>query len=125
MTPHLPVEDPSQGTSLLDMAVGQVRQSLLLRVLLTATAIDSLGIIVLAFAHRIHFSLAGAMILFTCLAWFFAVGMPLMNREIRFQLEGRRAGYLTELLEMFFRVVLAATTLLFTAMVVYAAVGSI
>ena len=30
MNPHLPVEDPSQGTSLLDLAVGQVRQSLLL-----------------------------------------------------------------------------------------------
>ena len=124
MSPHPPVEDPSKGASLLDQVGVQIRSSLLLRVLLVVTLGNCGAAVLLALTGHLGSRLAGTVLLLMGLSWFFAVGLPLMNREVRFHMSGMRGGYWTELLEIFFRVVLAALTFLCTAMLIYAALGT-
>ncbi|MEE8107048.1 MAG: hypothetical protein V3T86_16050 [Planctomycetota bacterium] len=124
MSPHLPVEDPSHGASLLDQLGVQIRSSLLLRVLLVVTLGNCGAAVLLALTGHLGARLAGTVLLLMGLSWFFAVGLPLMNREVRFHMSGTRGGYWTELVEMFFRVILAASTFLCTAMLIYAALGT-
>ena len=124
MSPQGPVEDPSQRASLLDQVAIQIRISLLLRVLLVVTLGNCGGAVVLALTGHLSSRLAGTVLLLMGLSWFFAVGLPLMNREVRFHLSGTRGGYWTDLFEIFFRVILAATTFLCTVMLIYAALGT-
>ena len=121
MSPHMPVEDPSRGSSLLDQTAVHVRSSLLLRVLLAVTLVNTAATLVLAVLHRINIHLTATVILLSTLAWFFAVGLPVMNREVRLRVSGSKRSYVSDLIEMFYRVVLGALTLLWTAMLVYAA----
>ena len=121
MSPHLPVEDPSGGSSLLDQTAVHVRSSLLLRVLLGVTLVNTVATLVLAVLHRINIQLTATVILLSILAWFFAVGLPVMNQELRLRVSGSKGGYVSDLFEMFYRVVLGALTLLWTALLVYAA----
>ena len=122
MTPHLPVEEPSDRGSLADQTVAYVRSNLLLRIALRVTAIDYLAAIALVLTGKMAGELAGLLALFSILSWFFAVCLPVMNRELRVQLGGTRFFYWSEVLEMFFRVLLFVVTGFYTALLAYAAV---
>lgn len=122
MTPHIPVEGPSDRGSLVDQTVAYVRGNLLLRVALLVTAIDYVAAAVLVLTGKMGGELAGMLALFSILSWFFAVCLPVMNRELRVQLGGTRFSYWSEVLEMFFRVLLFVVTGFHTALLAYAAV---
>jgi lysylphosphatidylglycerol synthetase-like protein (DUF2156 family) len=123
MTPHIPVEDPSQG-GLIDRSVAYVQSNPILRVALIATVIDHIAAIVLVLTRRLAIELAGVLVLFSVLSWFFAVCMPVMQRTIRHELGARQASYLDELVAMFARFFLFLVTFFYTAGLVWAAVGS-
>jgi len=117
MNPHLPIEDPSERDSLVEQTTGYVRQSKLLRVLLVLTLADYAMAVLAVFLGRLGLEMAGFLVLLSMLAWFFAVGMPVMNREIDLR-AGIRNRYWREVAEMFCRVVLCAFTAIFTALLV-------
>ena len=58
--------------------------------------------------------------LLSVLTWFFAVVLPMMNREVRVSVGADDSTYWGELVEMFGRVVLVAQTGLYSALLVYA-----
>jgi hypothetical protein len=119
---HLPVED-DRG-SLADQSLGYVRSSAVLRIALLATAVDHLVALALVVLGRVSADAAGIFALFSVLAWFFAVCLPIMNRRVRARLGAPETGYWGEVVEMFGRVVLCVQTGLYTGMVIYgAAVG--
>ncbi len=120
MSFYAPTEDPSESGSLLDRTFEQVRQNPFLRVLLVLTLIDDAAAILLAFLmpDAMQPVIAGFMILMSTLAWVFAVGLPAMNRELRSQVQAVRWAYLSALVEMFGRVILAAAVFIFTAALV-------
>jgi hypothetical protein len=118
---HLPVEDPYDQGSLAERSREYVRASPALRIALIATAIDHVAAIALVAIKRVSLEIAGAFALFSVLAWFFAVCMPVMNRTVRAHLGATEAGYWNEVLEMFFRVLLCTETALYTAAVIYGA----
>jgi len=124
VSPQGPVKDPSQDAPLLEQVATQIRRSLLLRVLLVVTLGNCGGAVLLSLTGHLSSRLAGTVLLLMGLSWFFAVGLPLMNREVRFRMSGTRGGYWTDLIEIFFRVILAASTFLCTAMLIYAALGT-
>lgn len=125
MSPQIPVEDPSRRDSLVDRTATYVRGNVLLRVLLIATAIDHIAAIVLVIAGRLAAGWAGFLVLMSVFAWFFAVPLPVMNRAVQADagLEGG-STYMTELVEMFGRVVLCGLTGAYTYILVVAAVSS-
>ena len=120
MSLYAPIEDPSESGSLLDRTLEQVRQNLVLRVLLVLTLVDDAAAILLAFLMpgAMQPAIAGFMILMSTLAWVFAIGLPAMNRELRTHAKTVRWAYLSALVEMFGRVVLAAVVFIFTAALV-------
>ncbi len=120
MSLYAPIEDPSESGSLLDRTFEQVRRNTFLRVLLVLTLIDDAAAILLAFLapDAMQPVIAGFMILMSTLAWVFAVGLPAMNRELRSHARTVRWAYLSALVEMFGRVVLAAVVFIFTAALV-------
>lgn len=122
MTPHIPVEGPSDRGSLVDQTVAYVRGNLLLRVAMLVTAIDYLAAIVLVLSGKMAGELAGLLALFSILSWFFAVCLPVMNRELRVRMGGARFFYWSEVVEMFFRVLLFVVTGFYTAVLAYATV---
>jgi len=122
MTPQIPVEGPSDRGSLAEQTVAYVRGNLMLRIAMIVTAIDYLAAIALVLTGKMAGELAGLLALFSILSWFFAVFLPVMNRELRVQLGGARFFYWSEVVEMFFRVVLFVVTVLYTALLAYAAV---
>jgi hypothetical protein len=122
MTPHIPAEGPSDRGSLVDQTVAYVRSNLLLRIAMIVTAIDYLAAIVLVLLGKMDGEMAGLLALFSILSWFFAVCLPVMNRELRVQMGGARSFYWSEVVEMFFRVVLFVVTGFYTALLAYAAV---
>jgi hypothetical protein len=122
MTPHLPVEGPSDDGSLVDQTVAYVRGNPLLRIAMIVTAIDYLAAIVLVLTGKMTGEMAGLLALFSILSWFFAVCLPVMHRELRVQLGGARSFYWSEVVEMCFRVLLIVVTALYTAVLAYAAV---
>ncbi len=120
MSLYAPIEDPSESGSLLDRTFEQVRRNTFLRVLLVLTLIDDAAAILLAFLapDAMQPAIAGLMILMSTLAWVFAVGLPAMNRELRSHARTVRWAYMSVLVEMFGRVVLAAVVFIFTAALV-------
>ncbi len=118
---HLPVEDPYDRGSLADRSRQYVRASPALRIALLLTAIDHIAAIVLVLAGRVAPEVAGVFALFSVLAWFFAVCMPVMTRTVRGRLGATETGYWGEVVEMSGRVVLCFLTVLYTAAVVYVA----
>jgi len=126
MAPHLPVEDPYDGGSLVDRSLSYVRASPALRIALWVTAIDHVAAILLVLLGRIHHAeAAGVFALFSVLAWFFAVCMPVMNRTLRVKIGAPETGYWSEVVEMFGRVVLCFQTVLYTGIMAYAAAGGL
>ena len=65
--------------------------------------------------------MGGLVALLSVLSWFFAVCMPVMNRELRARMGVRVTGYWSELFEMFWRVLLCAATGFFTLVLLQAA----
>jgi hypothetical protein len=118
---HLPVEDPYDRGSLVDRSRHYVRASPALRIALLATAVDHAAAILLVAIGRVAPEVAGVFALFSVLAWFFAVCMPVMTRTVRARLGAPEAGYWGEVVEMFGRVVLCVITALYTAVMVYGA----
>ncbi|MCK6458357.1 MAG: hypothetical protein L6Q95_00505 [Planctomycetes bacterium] len=124
MAPHLPVEDPYDGGSLMDRSLSYVRSSKALRIALWVTAIDHAAVLALVIAGRIERpEAAGVFALFSVLAWFFAVCMPVMNRTLRARFGEPETGYWSELVEMFGCVVLCVQTAFYTGIVAWAAAG--
>jgi hypothetical protein len=122
MAPHLPVEDPYDGGSLMDRSLTYVRSSPALRISLWVTAIDHLAALALVVVGRVQRAeTAGVFALFSVLAWFFAVFLPVMNRTLRGRLGAPETGYWSEVVEMFGCVVLCVQTALYTGVVAYAA----
>ncbi len=119
--PHLPVEDPYDRGSLADRSRDYVRASLALRIALLLTAADHLAAIALVIGGRVPPEAAGIFALFSVLAWFFAVCVPVMNRTVRSRLGAPETGYWGEVVEMFGRVVICLGTALYTAFVVWGA----
>ncbi|HEX5138551.1 MAG TPA: hypothetical protein VFY93_16380 [Planctomycetota bacterium] len=109
----------------MDRSLSYVRSSPALRIALWVTALDHVAVIALVVGRRIeHPETAGVFALFSVLAWFFAVCMPVMNRTLRARLGAPETGYWSEVVEMFGCVVLCVQTALYTGVVAYAtAVG--
>jgi len=113
--PHFPIEDPSDRRSLVEQSAEYVRSHVLLRITLVVTALDHLAAIALVLFGLLAGPLAGVLAFMSVLSWFFAVCMPVMNREVRAHLGARRSHYWSELTAMFARVLLVAVTLVYTA----------
>ena len=124
MLPHIPVEDPSDRGSLTDRSFAYVQSNPVLRLALVATVIDHLAAIVLVLARRLAVEWAGVLVLFNVLSWFFAVCVPVMNRSVRVRMGVDGSSALGALVEMFGRFFLFLVTVLYTAALVFAAVGS-
>ena len=120
---HLPVEDPYDRGSLVDRSRQYVRASPALRIAFLVTAADHIAAVILVAAGRASPEVAGVFALFSVLAWFFAVCMPVMKRIVRVRLGGSETGYWGEVVEMFGVVVLCVQTVLYTAAVVYGVAG--
>jgi hypothetical protein len=120
--PHLPLEDPSDRSSLVEQTITYVRSSPLLRAAFVVTVVDHVGAIALVALGLLHGEWAGFLALLSVLSWFFAVCMPVMNREVRARLGGERSTYWGEVFEMFFRVALCAITVLYTAFLIGSAI---
>jgi len=118
---QLPAEDPYDRGSLADRSFQYVRSNPALRIALVVTALDHFGAIALVLLDRIPADTAGLLALFSVLAWFFAVCMPLMNRAVRGHLGAPESHYWGEVVEMFGRVVVCVQAVLYTtALVLYA-----
>jgi len=122
MTPQIPIEDPSDRGSLADRTVAYVRSRRILRVMLVATVLDHVIAILLVVAGRLTGEMAGLLALLSVLSWFFAVCLPVMNRELRIRLSGREYSYWGEVAEMFSVVALTAVVVLYTATLIGAMV---
>ncbi len=79
--PPLPVENPSDRGSLVDLTVAYVRANILLRVAIVITAVDHVVAILLVLTGRMAGEFAGLLALLSVLSWFFAVCLPVNNRE--------------------------------------------
>jgi hypothetical protein len=121
---QLPVEDPYDRDSLVDRSLHYVRSSIALRIALMTTVFDHAAALALVLVKRVPAGVAGVFALFSVLAWFFAVCLPVMNRAVRVRFGAPETGYWGEVVEIFGQVVLCVQSVLYTAMVVYgAAVG--
>jgi len=115
MAPHLPVEDRSERGSLVDRTVEYVRGSLVLRINLIATVAAHFAAVLLVVTDRMRGDVAGMLALLSVMSWFFAVCLPMMNREVRVRMGGSAISYWGEVVEMFGVVALCASTALYTA----------
>jgi hypothetical protein len=122
---QLPAEDPYDRDSLAERSIHYVRSSVALRIALLATAFDHAAAIALVLMGRVPAGVAGVFALFSVLAWFFAVCLPVMNRTVRVRLGVPETGYWGEVVEIFGQVVLCVQSVLYTAMVVYGAAAGI
>lgn len=109
----------------MDRSFAYVRSNPVLRVALVATVVDHLAAIVMVLTRHLSAEWGGALGLFSVMAWFFAVCLPLMNRSVRMHLGGKGVGYWEEVVEMFGRFFLCLVTVLYTATLVFAAVGAL
>ena len=100
-----------------------VRRNPLLRALLLLTFLDYVGSATLAFLGLLNWQMAGFLVLLSLLTWFFAVAMPMLNRSVRENLGADPRSYWGGVVEKFARVVLCAQTGLYTALLVYIALG--
>lgn len=109
--------------SLVDRTTEYVRGHPLLRVLFGLTLANYAATALLAAGARLNWQFAGYLVLLSVLTWFFAVGIPMMNRANRESLGADPIGYWGGIVEVFARVVLCAQTGLYSALLVYAAFG--
>lgn len=115
MAPYLPVEDRSESGSFVDRTVAYVRGSLVLRINLVATVAAHIAALLLVATDRMRGDVAGLLALLSLLTWFFAVCLPMMNREVRVRMGGSALSYWGEVVEMFGVVALCASTALYAA----------
>lgn len=120
MPPHLRVEEPAPRGSVVDRSTSYVWGHPALRGALIVTFVDHAGAILMTIMGLISAAMAGLLALFSVLTWFFAVLLPMMNREVRAKVGADSSSYWGELVEMFGRVVLVAQTGLYSALLVYA-----
>ena len=120
MSPQLPVEDPTRRGSLTDRITTYVWGNPVLRWVLIVTLADHVAAIALLLVGLVSPAIAGLLALFSGLTWFFAVVLPMMNREVRTHVGVQTGGYWSELVEMFGRVVLCLQTGLYTVMLIWA-----
>jgi hypothetical protein len=100
-----------------------VRGNPLLRALLLLTFVDYAGSATLAFMGRLNWQMAGFLVLLSLMTWFFAVAVPILNRSVRENLGANPRSYWGGVVEKFARVVLCAQTGLYTALLIYVALG--
>ena len=121
MPPQLPADHPSKSGSFSERAAGYVWGHPLLRGALFLTLANHAAALALALFHALAAAMAGLLGLLSLLTWFFAVILPLMNREVRTNVGAAPRGYWSEVVETFGRLVLSAQTLSYSALLVYAA----
>jgi len=117
------MRDSPPGASLADRTLAYVRANMLLRILVLITAVDHVLAILLVVTGRLHGEVVGALVLFSMLSWFFAVLLPVMNRELAARSGATSALYWGDLVAVFFRIMLSVVTLLYTVVLVRAALG--
>ena len=105
----------------MDLTIAYVRANLVLRIAIVITVIDHVAAILLVLTGRMSGEAAGLLALLSVLSWFFAVCLPVMNREVRIRLGAPPVSYWSEVVEMFARIVVFVQTGLYTALLLYAA----
>lgn len=120
MSPQFPVDDPSRSGSLVERATSYVWRNTILRWTLVVTLINHAAAVVMAIAQSISATMAGFLGLLSVLTWFFAIALPMMNREVRVNVGAAPESYWSDLVEMFGRVVLVAQTAGYSALLIYA-----
>jgi len=112
-------ESPSE--TLAGRTALYVRRRRSLRWALIVTCINHLLAIVLISLGHMTLAMGGFLGMLSVLTWFFGVALPMMNREVRFQLGGDRTGYWSDLVERFARMVVCLQTLLYSVALCWAA----
>jgi len=121
MPSQLPADDPSRGGSFAERTASYVWSYPLLRGALFLTVANHAAALILVLFRRLSPAMAGVVAFLSVLTWFFAVILPLMNREVRANIGGAPGGYWPQLVERFGRVVLSAQTLFHSVLLVYVA----
>jgi len=106
--------DPTGGPSLVDRITAYVFLRRPVRIALVLTLIDHLVAVVAVVAGWIPIAVAGFLVLLNLLTWFFAVVLPVMNREVRAGLGVGAGSYWGSVVERFAEVVLVGQTLLYS-----------
>jgi len=109
--------------SIVERTSAYVRGNPLLRALLFLTLADYAGSAALAALGLLNWQMAGFLVLLSMLTWFFAVLMPQMTRSVRENLGATPHSYWGGVVEKFARIVLFAQIGLYTALLVYIALG--
>ncbi len=120
MPPHTSLEEPAPRGSVVNRSTSYVWGNPALRGALMVTFVDHAGAVVMVIMGLLSAAMAGLLALLSVLTWFFAVVLPMMNREVRVNVGVDSTSYWGELVEMFGRVVLVAQTGLYSALLVYA-----
>jgi len=110
----LAMPDPAGGPPLVDRITAYVFHRRSLRVSLVLSLIDHLVAVVAVIAGWADIATAGLLVLLNLLTWFFAVALPVMNREVRAGLGADARTYWSEIVERFAQVVLLGETLLYS-----------
>jgi len=108
---------------LTERTAAYVRGNPLLRALLLLTMVDYAGSAALSISGLLNWQMAGFLVLLSLLTWFFAVIMPILNRAVREDLGAGPDSYWGGVVEKFARVVLCAQTGLYTALLIFVAIG--
>jgi len=123
MNRQVPVQDPTDQGSLADQTAAYVRGHPLLRLVLALTVVNHIAAMVLALFRVLQTEVAGLLALLSVLTWFFGVGLPVLNREVRHRMGAGRDSYWGGVTERFARVVLCAQTGLYSAALVFYSVA--
>jgi len=114
---------PPEPARFTERTSAYVRRNPLLRALLLLTLADYAGSAMLAGTGRLNWQMAGFLVLLSLLTWVFAVAIPILNRSVRENLGANPRSYWGNVVEKFARVVLCAQTGLYTALLIYVALG--
>jgi len=112
-----------QSATLVERTTEYVGANPLLRAMLALTIADFAGSALLALIGKLSWSWAGMLVLLSLFTWFFAVMLPIMNRTVRESLGAPPESYWGGVVEKFARIVLCAQTGIYTAILVYVALG--
>ena len=110
--------------SLVDRTTQYVRGHPLLKALFALTVANYAASALLALRAQLNWQAASYLVLLSVLTWFFAVGIPMMNRANRESMGAPAVGYWGGVVEIFARVVLCAQTGTYTALLVFVALGN-
>ena len=110
-------------TPFVDRTTAYVRRHPLLRAMALLTAINYLLSLILGVRGQLSWVAIGYLVMLSVLSWFFAVGIPMMNRAIRERAGVDPTGYWGGVVEVFARVVLCAQTGIYSFLLVQFALG--